>query len=372
MKITIVLGAFLPVPPIMGGAVEKGWFAVAQEFARAGHEVTQISRAVPQFPPREIIEGVQHVRVPGFDTPRSLVWLKFLDLIYSWRVKAVLPPADIILTNTFWLPILLRDPSRGQLYVHVGRYPKGQLRFYRHAARLQTPTSVIARAVEEEVPQLRDRIAVIPYPRPEPISPATPSPLAARPQTMLYVGRLHPEKGVHLLLDAFAQNREALAGWRLVVVGPSESKFGGGGAEYGQRLQALARDAGNVELTGPIFDAAQLEQQFRNARLFVYPSLAERGETFGLAPLEAMAQGCAVLVSSLDCFRDFVLENETGFFFDHRAADPAQALGQKLTALVANESLLARVADAGYWKSLSLSLGNVAAQFLQDFERILK
>ena len=43
MKITIVLGAFFPVPPIMGGAVEKVWFALGQEFARRGHEVVQIS-----------------------------------------------------------------------------------------------------------------------------------------------------------------------------------------------------------------------------------------------------------------------------------------------------------------------------------------
>ena len=32
MKITIVLGAFLPVPPVMGGAIEKSWFTLAQEF----------------------------------------------------------------------------------------------------------------------------------------------------------------------------------------------------------------------------------------------------------------------------------------------------------------------------------------------------
>jgi hypothetical protein len=32
MKITIVFGAFLPVPPIMTGAIEKSWFALAQGF----------------------------------------------------------------------------------------------------------------------------------------------------------------------------------------------------------------------------------------------------------------------------------------------------------------------------------------------------
>src|SRR5713101_7950881 len=108
MKITIVLGAFFPVPPIMGGAVEKVWFALGQEFARRSHEVVQISRAHPRLARREKIAGVTHIRVPGFAQPRSILWLKFLDLLYSLRVRRVLPEADILVTNTFWLPFLLR------------------------------------------------------------------------------------------------------------------------------------------------------------------------------------------------------------------------------------------------------------------------
>ena len=65
MKITIVQGAFLPVPPIMGGAVEKVWLRLGQEFAAAGHEVVHVSRTHPQLPTEERIEGVRHVRVRG-------------------------------------------------------------------------------------------------------------------------------------------------------------------------------------------------------------------------------------------------------------------------------------------------------------------
>jgi len=79
MKITIVLGAFLPVPPVMGGAVEKVWFALSQEFARRGHEVVLVARALPELPRSETRDDVRHLRVRGFDTPRSLLWLKFLE-----------------------------------------------------------------------------------------------------------------------------------------------------------------------------------------------------------------------------------------------------------------------------------------------------
>src|SRR4051812_47755133 len=115
MKITIVLGAFFPVPPIMGGAVEKAWFALGQEFARRGHEVVQISRAHPSLPQAETIEGVRHIRVAGYAQPRSIILLKFFDLLYSIRARRVLPEADIVVTNTFWLPLLIRGHTRGQI-----------------------------------------------------------------------------------------------------------------------------------------------------------------------------------------------------------------------------------------------------------------
>ena len=73
MKITIVLGVFLPIPPVMGGAIEKSWFGLVQEFVSRDHNVTVISRELPQFASHEIVDGVRYIRVRGFDTPRSLL-----------------------------------------------------------------------------------------------------------------------------------------------------------------------------------------------------------------------------------------------------------------------------------------------------------
>jgi glycosyltransferase involved in cell wall biosynthesis len=372
MRITIVLGAFLPVPAIMGGAVEKVWLMLGQEFARRGHQVVIVSRAVAQFPNEETIEGVRHLRVPGFDTPRSLPWLKVLDFIYSVRVRAVLPSADIVVTNTFWLPMLLRDRSRGQMYVHVARYPKGQMRFYRRAARLQAPSSAVAHAIAKQAPALGNRTKTIPYPAPPTVAEPAPPPVVKRDRIILYVGRVHPEKGVHLLIDAFtAGARTVFAKWKLMIVGPTAEKFGGGGEPYLASLRSLAQAAANqVTLAGPIFEPAQLARTFRSARLFVYPSLAEHGESFGLAPLEAMASGCAVLVSNLECFQDFIADGESGFVFNHRSMDASLVLRQRMEQAIADETLLARTAEAGYRKSAEYSLPRVADQFLDDFKLV--
>jgi len=61
MKITIVYGAFFPVPPVLGGAVEKLWHTMAVEFAKRGHEVVEISRTFKEFPDNEIKGGDKEV-----------------------------------------------------------------------------------------------------------------------------------------------------------------------------------------------------------------------------------------------------------------------------------------------------------------------
>jgi glycosyltransferase involved in cell wall biosynthesis len=371
LRITIAQGAFLPVPPLRGGAVEKVWFALGQEFAKRGHQVTHLSRRYPGLPDEEVIAGVRHVRVAGFDTPRSLMVLKALDLVYSLRVARQLPPADILVTNTFWLPILLRSAKKGRLYVHVARFPRGQMRFYRHAARLQTVSRAVMEPILAEARGPRSQVCTIPYPVLTP-RPAVLPPFSERPKEILFVGRVHPEKGVHLLIEAFRLlPKERFGDWRLVIVGPAAVNLGGGGNEYQKQNDELAGPiASRVTWVGPVFDPEALASYFLRASLFAYPSLAEHGETFGLAPLEAMSQGCPALVSDLACFRDFISDEVDGFVFDHRADQPVVVLAEKLVELLEEPARLARASDAALTRMENYSLERIAQMYLDDFESL--
>ncbi|MCE0484152.1 MAG: glycosyltransferase family 4 protein [Methylacidiphilales bacterium] len=373
MKITIVQGAFFPVPPIRGGAIEKIWFAMGREFARRGHEVTHISRTFPGLPHEETIDGVRHLRVNGFDTPPSPVVLKFLDLIYTLRVLRFLPPADILVTHTFWLPVLAPRRSRGHLYVHVARTPRGQLRFYARAGRLQTVSHATLAAMEREVPGLRSKLKCIPNPLTKTSDQFTEPPTGERLKRLLYVGRLHPEKGVELLLRALVKvPAQLLSGWSLHLVGSAEFKDGGRGPDFLARMKEIARNlACTVEWKGPIFDPMLLAQEYREAALFLYPSLAEKGETFGLAPLEAMAEGAPPLVSALACFGDFVENKKTGFIFDHRTERPEETLKEKLIELISHTDLLAATGKRAYDRARDFSLDRIAGEYLDDFTSLL-
>jgi glycosyltransferase involved in cell wall biosynthesis len=371
MKITIVQGAFLPIPPKMGGAVEKIWFSLGKAFVQRGHEVTHVSRAYPALSESEFIDGVKHVRVKGSDTPRSLVRLKWRDLKYSLRVLKVLPQADILVTNTFWLPVLANESRHGKIYVHVARYPKRQMRLYRGAARLQAVSTHVGQAIRLQTPSLANRVTVIP----NFVGDVLASPVALKRQKqILYVGRVHPEKGVHLLVEAFAKLISlGFEDWRLCIVGPWELKHGGGGAEYYEQLTALSGETSRfVDWVGCVFNPEQLNAYYRESSLFVYPSLADKGEASPLAPLEAMSQGCPVVVSSIGCFSDFVSPGRNGWLFDHRGADPVSELANALAKVIDDESGLKAASENAIRTAKDFTLSAVSEKYLADFEEVTR
>ena len=369
MRITIVQGAFLPIPPMMGGAVEKIWFGLGQEFARRGHEVTHISQEHDSLESKEVVEGVLHIRIPGYEIPQSLLRLKWRDLLYSRRALKVVPESDVVVTNTFWLPIIAPQTKCGRLYVHIARYPKGQMKFYGKAARLQAVSTVIGNAVRNEAPRLALKVRVIP----NFISDVRPASDNARRKYILYVGRVHPEKGLNLLLDAFARVvHTGFKDWKLRVLGPWQTKYGGGGEAYFETLREKSQAIRDqVDWIGPVFNAEELNAHYRQSSFFVYPSLAAQGEACPLAPLEAMAAGCPPLVSSLDCFKDYLKPGQNGWSFAHDSQDSVGSLATALQEVMKGSDSLAGFRKSAIQTAQEYTLPKVADLYLRDFEELV-
>ncbi len=328
MRITIATGPMFPLPPVRGGAMAKMWWALAPEFARRGHAVTVLACRHPDMPAAERIGEVEFRRIGGFTQSGRIALDLARDLVDAARVIAAAPPADWLITNDFWLPALAAlRPSRGRVAISANRYPKRQFGLYRRVARVVAPTRAIAAAIAAQQPRLTDGLRVVGNAFDGAI--VANAAVSRASDSVLYAGRVHPEKGVHLLIDAFRKLVDRRPAAQLVIVGPSAAGQGGGGEDYLRQLQASAEGL-PVRFVGAEFDPARLAAHYAGNAVFAYPSLAERGETFGVAVVEAMAGGALPVVSSLDCFADLVDALPAANRFEHRDADPAAALAAAL------------------------------------------
>ena len=99
--------------------------------------------------------------------------------------------------------------------------------------------------------------------------------------------------------------------------------------------------------------------------------MAETGESFGIAPLEAMARGVVPIVSDLAAFREYLQPGVNGMVFDHRSTDPAASLASVLGDLVGNARNRKQLGVQARATAECFSTGAIADKYLQLFARLL-
>ncbi len=118
-----------------------------------------------------------------------------------------------------------------------------------------------------------------------------------------YVGRMVPQKGLQIIVEAAPHVLREWPGVKFVLAG--------GGSGYVSELSAKARELGvtdNIIFTGRVPDEVR-DGLFMVADAAVFPSIYE---PFGIVALEAMAAGTPVIVSDVGGLSEVVDHNETG------------------------------------------------------------
>ncbi|MSO79786.1 MAG: glycosyltransferase [Acidimicrobiia bacterium] len=152
----------------------------------------------------------------------------------------------------------------------------------------------------------------------------------------LTVGRLVPEKGLDLAVDAFATfaSDPELSAMQLAVVGGARHSD-----EYVTKLEARARELGaHVRFLG-VRTGAELNALYQHAAVFVAPSYHE-GQP--LTVLEAMSHGRCVVASDISAHRELI--GDAGVLFP--VGDSA-ALTSELRRVLADHNLATTLADTG-------------------------
>jgi len=155
--------------------------------------------------------------------------------------------------------------------------------------------------------------------------------VAPEAQMILFLGRLHPSKGVDKLLDAFMQVMNSVPGAVLMVAGPDE---------WGLEKQWRERSGSGERIVFPgMIGGDEKADVLARADLFCLPSLSEG---FSNAVLEALASGTAVMLSPACNFPEVESAN-AGVIVDTDVVQMATVM----RALLANPAVLRVMGEAG-------------------------
>lgn len=140
-------------------------------------------------------------------------------------------------------------------------------------------------------------------------------------RTALFLGRLHPKKGLELLVEAWAQVRPA--DWKMSVVGPDE-------VNYRQKIVEAVNRAGlsgSWSFEGMTGDSEKW-RRMAQADLFILPSFSEN---FGIVVAEALAGGTPVVATTGTPWQG-LREHRCGWWVEPTTAGIAGALREAVAS----------------------------------------
>ena len=319
-------------PPIGGGG---GWvsYFLGKHFAAAGHDVHLITSQFRGCPAREEVAGFQVHRVralrknPNVCAVHEMLTYTVSSSRYGLKFAKQFKP-DIVQVF-FGIPAggaayLLQKFRKVPYVVFLGGRdvprPNPDPPYYRWLYLLLKPMiraiwGNAARNVAcsddlRELARKTDADAKIDViPDGVDLETFAPAPRAAAPKSIrvLTIGRLIPRKGFQFLIRALPQIIEnATHNFEIEIVGDGP---------YQKELMKMAKRLGvdaYIHFAGAV-PYPELPQKYRNADIFILPSLAEG---MPLVVLEAMGTGLPIVASRFQGIDELVAEGTNGELFD--------------------------------------------------------
>jgi glycosyltransferase involved in cell wall biosynthesis len=347
----------------------------ARELIRRGHRVQVVTRAIAGYPDWDEFEGVPVRRLirprelgPLFGVTfvstlcRALLRLRGeYDLVHCHQGLWEAVGAGLI-SPLLGKPSIVQ-PAAGGEYGEIHQWSRTRGRSVLRRAMLRNCHFVaISGEIERELARFgvpADRLTRLA----SGVDTSTFSPgrweqherLPARPR-VLFLGRLHPQKNLLRLIEAWPAVRQRVAA-SLILAGDGPQR-----TELGTACERLGV-ADSVYFIGAVKNPADY---LRAADVFVLPSVAE-GMSNSL--LEAMAVGLPVIVSNIAGNTDLVTHGQTGLL-----ADPhdSSTWSDTMLHLLAAPAEAARLGSAAHLLVVSrFSIQAIADRYLDLYESLL-
>ena len=174
-------------------------------------------------------------------------------------------------------------------------------------------------------------------------------------RTLLYLGRIHPIKGLDDLVAAWSKVEAGFADWHLKIVGPGEP-------EHIQSVRNAIEKRGvrRVSIEGPVFEADKWRLIFA-ANLTILPS---HTESFGMVVAESLACGRPVITTKGTPWKDIETQ-KCGWWIDTGPASIEAALRVALRTPV--EVLDEMGARGAAWVKQSLSWDGIGEEMARVY-----
>jgi glycosyltransferase involved in cell wall biosynthesis len=213
-----------------------------------------------------------------------------------------------------------------------------------------------------------------------------PAGVQPKPKQLLFIGRLAPEKGVHVLLDAFrivlAHHPDA----HLELIGPEavvplevlfpvrddphvheiEPYFQAG--KYTEFLRAKVSEfpSGSISFFNKGMKFIDLVPHYHSASIFAFPSVWE--EPFGMPVVEAMASATPVVATRGGAFPEIVEDGKSGLLVER---SDVQGLAEAILQLLSHPNQRDAMAQAALERASTMfSWDSIAENLLKEYERL--
>jgi len=195
---------------------------------------------------------------------------------------------------------------------------------------------------------------------------------------ILFVGRISPEKGVHVLIDAFNKvvshypqvqmkligSENALVPWYTLDREDPQIQnllpyYQG---SYPSHLQnrLTSTTTSSVFFLGKV-PHFELFEYYQQADIFVFPSVWN--EAFGMPIVEAMSMGLPVIATRGGAFPELVEDEKTGLLVER---GDAEALAEAILRLLENDNLRIAMGEAGQQRAVEKFAWDYQAQKLSQ------
>jgi glycogen(starch) synthase len=331
--------------PSIGG-IEVGCRALAKGLIGRGHEVSVVtSQGAEPLADEDAIDGIRVHRfrflealntknVALFASERrrlaslkqrlraDVVHVQFTDptVLFHWQTHAAAPSATVI-----GIPIGI-ESQQGGADTLLGRTLE-------RADWVIAVSEAMLSDVRRLFPEIESRSSVIYNSVDEPS--IEPRPLAFDPARLLCLGRLVPEKGFDVAIDAFAGIRDEFPGITLVIAGDGSAR-----PALTHQVRSLGLDSA-VEFTGWV-QPDEVPALINRCTALIVPSRWR--EAFGIVAVQAMQMARPVVASDVGGLSEIVSDGITGYLIP---AENPIILAQVLRDFLRDPVLAERLGKAG-------------------------